>query len=697
MVVGSSSKLVTLEKLLAARVASTSSPFCSIAEALAEIRSRSKVFLEANDKKPNTKQRFQRFVTQELTRQLEAQPPTVKQQKTRGGKAASQARARFDPPEGGRLHGKWGENGRSTTKWNLGKENAKDARVLEATKQWRSVGTKTEKEKMEAASTTFDKHQITLSYNTARSRSRTNVVSTTRGPKPLLASAEGVLAEHALEVGELGWTFTKEEVMVVMDDLVDGTPAAAEFLSMEMEIEWKSASMDGKVLTGEKWHQLFMQRHRHKLREGTIDYRHGLRKEWTSVGNYSDWHHAIGKLLVRIGFCYPNPHHDDNEPERHVSLPESHPLALWRPGKTGRVFMFDETRCYLKVLCHFCPTHFFMFLSRSFCDTPLLHTPLSPHTPQTPSIVRPFRCKFCAVCAFGFVVVLEVANLKWCGPSRPAVLPCRALPVALSPCSENLYSLCLQTDEDMGNHQTNDAVHAAGAAPAGDAFKTGNRFTGVLGGRLSGECLTPGMILQGKNVSRITQSGHDYFGGNHNEMFPGIKGGACWFATDKGGMEDETPRSFIEAVVMPCVKDDPPTQANPIVLLLDGHKARFGVVVLGWCRANHVIMFLGVPNSTHVWQFSDSSALNGGFKVFWSSAKVRHLMELPHARACTCIMSCHVTPCKFELASPVGGPHSVRGVVGTAVTCNHRKTGVYNAKQWVLVYSVFFLIKQGPI
>jgi hypothetical protein len=181
----------------------------------------------------------------------------------------------------------------------------------------------------------------------------------------------------------------------------------------------------------------------------------------------------------------------------------------------------------------------------------------------------------------------------------------------------------------MGNHQTNNAVHAAGATPAGDAFKTGNRFTGVLGGRLSGEHLTPGIILTGKNVSRIAQSGHDYFGKNHNEMFPGIKGGACWFATDKGGMEDETLRSFIEAVVLPCVKDDPPTQANPIVLLLDGHKTRFSIVVLEGCRANHVIIFLGVPNSTHVWQFSDSSALNGGFKVFWSSAKVRYLMELP--------------------------------------------------------------------
>jgi hypothetical protein len=421
MVVDSNSKLVTLAKLLAARVVSTSSPFYDTAEALAEIRSRSKVFLEANKKKPYTKQRFQHFVTQELTRVLEAQPPAVKQQKTRGGKAVSQARARFDPSEGGRLYDKWGNNGRSTIKWNLGKENAKDACLLEATKEWRSMGKKTEKEKMDAASIIFDKHQITLSYNTIRSRSRANVVSTTRGPKPLLANAEGVLVEYILEMGELGWTFTKEEVMVIMDNLVDGTPAAAAFL--KMKIEWTSASMDGKILTGEKWFQLFVQRHKHKLREGTIDYRHGLRKEWTTVENYSDWYHAIGKLLVRIGFCYPNPHYDDNEPERHVSLPESHPLILWHPGKTGRVFMFDETCCYLKVLCHFRPTLFFMFLSRSFCDTSLLYTPLSPHTPQTLYIVRPFRYKFCVVCVFGFVVVLEVVNLKWCGPSRPVVLP----------------------------------------------------------------------------------------------------------------------------------------------------------------------------------------------------------------------------------------------------------------------------------
>ena len=48
----------------------------------------------------------------------------------------------------------------------------------------------------------------------------------------------------------------------------------------------------------------------------------------------------------------------------------------------------------------------------------------------------------------------------------------------------------------------------------------------------------------------------------------------------------------------------------------------------------------------------------------------------------------------------MGGAQSVRGVVGTAVMCNHRKTGVYphNAQQWGLVYNrFFFLIKQGPI
>ena len=33
------------------------------------------------------------------------------------------------------------------------------------------------------------------------------------------------------------------------------------------------------------------------------------------------------------------------------------------------------------------------------------------------------------------------------------------------------------------------------------------------------------------------------------------------------------------------------------------------------------------------------------------------------------------------LVSPVGGPHSLRGVVGTAVMRNCRKTGVYNVQQ----------------
>jgi len=33
------------------------------------------------------------------------------------------------------------------------------------------------------------------------------------------------------------------------------------------------------------------------------------------------------------------------------------------------------------------------------------------------------------------------------------------------------------------------------------------------------------------------------------------------------------------------------------------------------------------------------------------------------------------------LVSPVGGPHSLMGVVGTAVMRNCRKTGVYNVQQ----------------
>jgi hypothetical protein len=64
-----------------------------------------------------------------------------------------------------------------------------------------------------------------------------------------------------------------------------------------------------------------------------------------------------------------------------------------------------------------------------------------------------------------------------------------------------------------------------------------------------------------------------------------------------------------------------------------------------------------------------------------------------HSNACVVIFEKsygtlhHAT---WVLVSPVGGPHSVRGVVGTAVVCNHRKTGVYNAQQWGLVYSRFF-------
>ena len=52
------------------------------------------------------------------------------------------------------------------------------------------------------------------------------------------------------------------------------------------------------------------------------------------------------------------------------------------------------------------------------------------------------------------------------------------------------------------------------------------------------------------------------------------------------------------------------------------------------------------------------------------------------------------------LVSPVGGPHSVRGVVGTAVMRNHRKTDVYNAQQRGLVYSRFFFLNaalSGPL
>ena len=288
MTVDSAKNLIALAKLLAVRVVSNSdlNSEYNIPEALAEIRARGKQFLEG--KPIYSRSRFQCFVTQETQRIAYLYPPSPEREvespavklTTRTGKAVSTARAKFNPADGGRHYDKPGKSGRPSNAWNLGRLNAKDACLVEATALWGEMQSKSEKERSEAASKVMDTHDITLSYNTIRSRVQAETKGTKRGPKPMLENAELVLVEYILEMGELGWTFTKEEVMIVMDRLVVGTPQAEAFQHMKQN--WTSSNTEGLV-TGDKWYELFMKRNKHKLREGTIDYRHALRKEWTTV------------------------------------------------------------------------------------------------------------------------------------------------------------------------------------------------------------------------------------------------------------------------------------------------------------------------------------------------------------------------------------------------------------------------------
>jgi hypothetical protein len=83
-------------------------------------------------------------------------------------------------------------------------------------------------------------------------------------------------------------------------------------------------------------------------------------------------------------------------------------------------------------------------------------------------------------------VFVTVTSLCFCNCNLPPFCNCDLPPFLLHP----------QTDEDVGNHQTNNGVLAAGSTAAGDAFKSSARFTAVLGGRLSGEYLHPGIMLQ---------------------------------------------------------------------------------------------------------------------------------------------------------------------------------------------------------
>ena len=90
------------------------------------------------------------------------------------------------------------------------------------------------------------------------------------------------------------------------------------------------------------------------------------------------------------------------------------------------------------------------------------------------------------------------------------------------------------------------------------------------------------------------------------------------YTSEQGGVTDEILEMIIEDLVAPRFPDR--SETLPAVILADGHKTRFAINVLNACKRLFVVILMGVPNLTHLWQVPDLYN-NGLFKMLWVFVK----------------------------------------------------------------------------
>ena len=73
-----------------------------------------------------------------------------------------------------------------------------------------------------------------------------------------------------------------------------------------------------------------------------------------------------------------------------------------------------------------------------------------------------------------------------------------------------------------------------------------------------------------------------------------------------GGMTGDMLLKVIELCWLPVLIEAGMTPENPFVFFCDGHGSRLNIAMLKKCREWGLIIYAGIPHSTHLWQPHDT-------------------------------------------------------------------------------------------
>ena len=101
---------------------------------------------------------------------------------------------------------------------------------------------------------------------------------------------------------------------------------------------------------------------------------------------------------------------------------------------------------------------------------------------------------------------------------------------------------------------------------------------------------------------------------------------ATWHANTKGGMTYDMCPKYFAKNILPSF-DPPPSAENPVVGICDGHGSHLTLELIDFCIANHIILILRPPHTTHRLQGEDTTNF-AYIKADWHMAKLIEIRRL---------------------------------------------------------------------
>jgi hypothetical protein len=104
---------------------------------------------------------------------------------------------------------------------------------------------------------------------------------------------------------------------------------------------------------------------------------------------------------------------------------------------------------------------------------------------------------------------------------------------------------------------------------------------------------------------------------------------ATWHANKKGGMTYDMCPKYFAKNILPSF-NPPPSAENPVIGICDGHGSHLTLELIDFCIANHIILILRPPHTTHKLQGEDTTNF-AYIKADWHRAKQIELRNLYNA------------------------------------------------------------------